>query len=81
MKKIMHNYIKSSIDIDSLHIKYKKLMPSSWAMGQDFGLWASPRASKLDPSPAHTILRLGRAWALWAMSRAGPGPSHGPWAF
>ena len=61
MKKIMSNYIKSSIDIDSLHIKYyKKLMSSRWSRVKSrVGSWAGSRTSKLDLGPANTILGLG----------------------
>ena len=78
MKKIMRNYIKSSIDIDSLHKKYKKLMPSSWAMGLAVG---RPTGFKIEPrpNPYYLGLRLGPS-RLWV----GPKPigsGHGPRTF
>ena len=38
----MRNYIKSLINIDYLHIQYKKLMPLSWVTGWAFGLCHGP---------------------------------------
>ena len=60
----MRNYIKLFIDIDYLHIKYYKkclrvepwIRPSGFITGR---IMTGLRASKLDLSPAHTILGLG----------------------